>query len=265
MKKTLLLWIGLLVCGLSHATVIYFTPNNNYFDWQSPSMYVDVNNDGFNDFLMTAEASTGLNTAWFKIKALTAGTKILTDGTGKVNGLNDSVLISSVIPANLWADSAWVYRWDGTPYPYPINIYSNMAIRFSDGAGNHFGYIFGLCMDDLGQGFYSYGIGRIGYESAPDAPIKAAAVTSIVGAPEPTAVQFQMSQWRDHLHLQFDRHLDATLKIHDLQGRTVTTTAMQGSNCTLETSALPPGVYILQATPRRTGQPLLSRKFVVMD
>ena len=61
MKNTLLFCFLLLFFGLSKATVITFIPSNYQFDWQGGYLYIDANNDGFNDFLMTAEATLGID------------------------------------------------------------------------------------------------------------------------------------------------------------------------------------------------------------
>ncbi len=265
MKNTLLFCFLLLFFGLSKATVITFIPSNYQFDWQGGYLYIDANNDGFNDFLMTAEATLGIDTSWFKIKSLTAGTKILTDGTGKVSGLNDGVLISGQVPSNLWADSAWVKRYDGTPYPYPSLAYSNMAFRYSVGANDHYGYINGYLTDDSqSMGFMSYNILRIGYETTPGLGILANSETSIIATLAPTIPSFSMAQFQDMMRLDFERPVAATVEVCDLQGRVLMNHDFQGALCNLATGSLSEGIYLLRLTSsRNTGQPSVTKKFVL--
>lgn len=265
MKNTLLICSLLLFFGISKAAVITFTPSSSVFDWQVGYLYIDANNDGFNDFLMTAKARTSWDTSWFKIRSLTAGTKILTDGTGKVSGLNQGVLISGQVPSNLWADSAWVKRWDGSPYPYPSATYSNMAFRFTAGANDHYGYITGYLTDvPQGMGFMNYYIYRIGYETTPGLGILANSDTSIVATPAPAIPSFSMSQFRDMIRLDFERPVAAIVEVCDLQGRVLMLHDVQGALCNVTTGSLSEGIYLLRLTSaRNTGQPSVTKKFVL--
>lgn len=268
MRKFTLLFLLAMAFGVARASVITFMPNNNYFDGTTNFLYLDVNNDGFNDFLFTSQPnSSGVQLSWFKVKALTSGSKILTDGTGKVNGLNDSVLISTQIPSNLWADSALVYQNIAGPYPYPVNVYTNMAFRFADGSGNHFGYLRGLCqwIPAPSEGFDWFLINRVGYETAVDGPIKAGSMTSLVGIPEPEVPQFSVAQGvYDGLHITFDRNVYGDLQILDLQGKNLATFAVRGQTADILAPYLSSGVYLLQFTSTRMGQPLrITRKVVL--
>ncbi len=252
MKKTIAFIALIFICWSANATVNF--RNANIILSPPGGIYVDINNDGTNDFLFSA-ITTNPNT--LKIKGVSAGSKMYTDGIGHVVGLNDSVLVGSNFPVNTWADSSIIYRWDGGIYPFAAETWRHIGFQISYNGGVHYGYIY--MYFSMLQSIGTSQILWIAYEETPGWSIKCASQIS-VGTSQLDDAQFQVSQSTDAIQFRFGKQMRGQLSLYDITGHAVYHAAVSGESKELSTAALPAGVYLASFV---SGNRRLTRKFVV--
>src|SRR5262249_14881950 len=95
--------------------------------------YLDIDNNGVNDYTITV---TGSTVESIQINGLNANNMIETDGSGKAIALNQGAPVGN----NSFQNTAKIYESQGTGFYYQIGAVKYLGLRFQVSGITHYGY-----------------------------------------------------------------------------------------------------------------------------
>ncbi|MFN8397361.1 MAG: hypothetical protein U0176_22245 [Bacteroidia bacterium] len=260
MKKIVLLLSCLLFFARLSATVIVFQPPNNYIGPGGGYIFVDINNDGFDDFRLTAY--TGWPTDNVSIEGLTNGSMMLTDGAGKTRGLNDNILIGSNFSSNLWELSSDLYIW-GQIFPFPLGVITSLPVLIEINGNVHYGYIY-LSVNST-SGFTHLNLYRVAYEDVPGLAIKSGALSSITDVAEEVEANFHWSVSSGNLNLDFGQPHRINIGLYGLDGRNLFQSECSERQARIPVDGFASGTYLLRMEIKHPhGKIAMTRKITIV-
>ncbi len=237
MKRTLLILSLLLGSLFSRAEVVYTSPSNMYFT-TGGYVFVDVNVDGINDYLIRAfdnGSQTKITVRGYN------GCQVEAGSDGKAVGLS----MNAPVGNNGWRDTALVIGFDFNLYYFPMNTSSYLGIKLNKNGQTYFGYI---TMNISGSGSLNIAsVYNYAFEDVPNRPIFAGSIFSV----NTQEVRLPVSMfWNGHaIRFQTNSIAHQRLYISDISGRIWADLPINQEEGTLPIS-LAPGIWV--ATLRNT-------------
>lgn len=247
MKHLFTFWLLTLSVLRVSADIIITNPFNSNFS-TGGYVFLDVNVDGINDYLLRAfnnGSQTKITARGYNGCQIEAAT----------DGLAMGLSLNAPVGNNVWKDTATVIGFDQGLYYFPSNANAFLGLKLSKGGQTFYGYIM---MNISGGGSLNIAsIYNFAYENIANRPIFAGSFVSVANKEMAQTIRLFVNE--NILHFKELPSDVKQLNIMDLSGRTIKVCPLMQQEGQFPL-ALPQGVY-LAIIQNRQGQVLSTLKF----